>query len=78
MLNEIDRPQSKQSELSARRAYIGSRLPEEADAAARADSLEATLAHLVLATRHAECFGKCSGQSAIVAGQSWVEEHRLW
>jgi hypothetical protein len=73
--NEIDRPQS---DLSASRAYLECRLREEADAAARADSVGASLAHLVLATRYAECFGERSGQSAMVAGQSWVDEHRLW
>ena len=75
---EIDQPQSKRAERSATLAYLESRVREEADAAAKADSVEVTLAHVVLATRYAECLTECSGQSVTSVGQSWVEDHRLW
>ena len=75
---EKDGPQSKQPELPANLAYLESRLRQEADAAASAASMEASLAHLGLATRYAECFAECSGQSVDAADQAWVNEHRIW
>ncbi len=75
---QIELPQSERSERPAILAYLESRLREEADAAARAGSVEATLAHVVLATRYAERFAECSDQSVIAASQSCVEEHRVW
>jgi len=75
---EIDLPQSKRAERLATLANLESRIRQEADAAARARSVEATLVHLVLATRYAERLSECSGQSGEVADQSWLEEHRLW
>ena len=74
---EIDLQQSKRAERLATLAYLESRVRQEADAAARARSVEATLVHIVLATRYAERFSECSGQSGGVADQSWLEEHRL-
>jgi hypothetical protein len=76
--DETDTPQSKQAERPENLAYLENRLRREADAAASAPSMEATLAHLVLATRYAECFAECSGRSVAAADQAWVEEHRLW
>lgn len=75
---EIDLPQLTQAEQSATLAYLEIRVREEADAAARARSIEATLAHVMLATRYAERFTQCSSQNALSAGQSWLEDHRLW
>ena len=71
-------PPVKLAEQFATLAYLESRLREETVAAARAASIEASLAHVVLATRYAERFSQCAEQRAIAAGQLWVEEHRLW
>ena len=75
---ELGMPTVKRAERFATRAYLESRVREEAVAAARACSIEASLAHVVLATRYAERFNGCAEQSVIWAGQLWVEEHRLW
>jgi hypothetical protein len=76
--SEIATPQSKQPGGLANLAYLESRLRQEADAAASAVSMEASLAHLGVATQYADCFAECSGQSVDAAGQAWVNEHRLW
>ena len=75
---KIELRQPRRSERSATCGYLEGRLREEADAAARAGSVEATLAHVMLATRYAECLAESSSQRAIAAGQWWVEEHRVW
>ncbi len=58
--------------------YLECRVREEAKAAAQASSIEATLAHLVLATRYAERFGEYAGRSASPKDRSWVEDQRIW
>ena len=75
---EVGTPTVKLAERFATLAYLESRVREEAVAAARACSIKASLAHVMLATRYAERFSECAEQSAISAGQLWVEEHRLW
>jgi hypothetical protein len=74
----IELRQPRRSAHSATCGYLESRLREEADAGARAGFVEAALAHAMLATRYAECLAECSSQRAIAAGQSWVQEHRVW
>ena len=51
--------------------YLKRRAREEADAAARAGSMAATLIHGALATAYAK---RCCAAD----GQSWVAENRLW
>lgn len=71
-------PQSSEVHQSVTFAYLESRVREEADAAASARSIEATIVHVLLATRYAERLTQCSGQNTHSADQSWVEDHRLW
>ncbi|MBA3512478.1 hypothetical protein [Sphingomonas sp.] len=59
-------------------SYLESRVREEADAAATATSLEATLIHLRLATAYAKRFDDCAGRSSNSNVRSWVEDHRVW
>ena len=59
-------------------AYLVSRVREEADAAARASSIEATLAHLFLATSYAKRFGEYCGRRTNFKAKSWVEDQRIW
>ena len=66
------------AERSAALAYLESRVREEADAAARAASVEATLAHVVLATAYARRLNECSSGRVTLPADSWVQEHRLW
>ena len=74
----LELPQPKPVGRSATLAYLADRVRKESDAAAEAVSVEATLVHVVLATRYAERLTECSRQCAISAGQAWVEEQRLW
>ena len=67
-----------QAERSAALAYLESRVREEADAAARAASVEATLAHVVLATAYARRLNEFCGGRSTRAADAWVQEHRLW
>ena len=69
---------SKQSERSAALAYLESRMREEADAAARAQSVEATLVHVVLATAYARRLNECSSGRLTMPADNWVQEHRVW
>ncbi|MEO6582481.1 MAG: hypothetical protein ABIN68_06730 [Sphingomicrobium sp.] len=57
--------------------YLRGRVREEADAAVNAESIAATLIHVVLAKAYAE---RCAGGSdrLISAGRVWVDDHRLW
>ena len=66
------------AEHSIELAYLESRTREEADAAARASSIEATLVHVVLATAYAKRLNKCSGGRLPLPADSWVQEHRVW
>ena len=75
---EVGLPPVKLTERFATLDYLESKVREEAVAAARACSVEASSAHVELATRYAEHFSQCAEQSAIFAGQLWVEKHRLW
>lgn len=75
---ELELARSEPAERSATLAYLESRVREEADAAGRAASLEATLVHVALATRYAERFRQCSDRNAAFNGEVWLEEHRLW
>ena len=59
-------------------AYLESRVRQEADAAARAASIEATLVHVVLATAYAKRLNACSNGRLTLPADSWVQEHRLW
>lgn len=63
---------------SATLSYLEGRVREEADAAASASSVEATVIHLRLATAYARRFGERSGRSISFAGESWIGEHRVW
>jgi hypothetical protein len=69
---------SEQAEQAASLAYLESRVREEADAAARAASVEATLAHVVLATAYAKRLNECSNGRLALPADSWAQEHRLW
>ena len=60
-------PRSERAQRSKALAYLESRVREEADAAATASSVEATLVHVVLATAYAKRLN-----------DSWVQEHRVW
>ena len=57
--------------------YLRGRVREEADAAVNAESVAATLIHVVLAKAYAE---RCAGGSdrLVAAGSAWVDEHRPW
>lgn len=52
-------------------AYFKLRVLEEADAAARAGSMAATLTHVALATAYAD---RCRRAD----GQAWVAQNRIW
>jgi hypothetical protein len=78
MRADQDQYASTQSERSAALAYLESRVREEADAAARASSVEATLVHVVLATAYARRLNECSSGRFTVPADSWVHEHRIW
>lgn len=69
---------SDAAELSDTLGFLECRVREETDAAADAASVEATLAHVLLATAYAKRFNECSGSSTALAAESWVAEHRLW
>lgn len=58
--------------------YLHCRIREEADAAVRAASLEATLAHVHLATAYAMRVREQSGTDLAAAGRSWADQHRIW
>ena len=66
------------AERSAELAYLESRTREEADAAATASSIEATLVHVVLATAYAKRLNECSSGRLPLPADSWVQEHRIW
>lgn len=51
--------------------YLKRRVREEADAAASAGSLAATLIHVALATAYAKRCGQAGDRA-------WVANHRLW
>ena len=70
--------QAERAERCAARTYLESRLREEANAAARAASVEATLVHVVLATAYAKRLNECTSGRLIVPADSWVQEHRVW
>jgi len=57
--------------------YLHCRIREEAEAAVKAVSLEATLAHVHLATAYAH---RISEQSSRVLGPDdrWADRHRVW
>lgn len=59
-------------------SYLSRRVHEEAEAAVRATSVEATLIHVLLATAYAKRFGEVSAREASSAGQSWVDQNRIW
>jgi hypothetical protein len=69
---------SDPTQQAASLAYLESRVREEADAAARASSVEATLAHVVLATAYAKRLNECSNGRLTLPADSWAQEHRLW
>ena len=52
-------------------AYLSRRVCEEAEAAAHADSLSATLIHVALATAYADRCRKAYDRD-------WVAKHRVW
>ena len=78
MIGLTERPAQPERPEFATSAFLESRVREEADAAARASSVEATLAHVMLATRYAERLADCCGRSAASQSRSWVDAHRLW
>lgn len=63
---------------SATLSYLETRAREEADSAATASSVEATLIHLRLATAYARRFGESSGRSTSFTAESWAGEDRVW
>ncbi len=64
------------SDADETRRYLERRVREEACAAARATSVEATLIHVSLATAYARRFGASSAPET--SGASWVQEQRVW
>jgi hypothetical protein len=58
--------------------YLHCRVREEADAAVRAASLEATLAHIHLATAFANRIRDYSAAAPSRVGNGWADEHRVW
>jgi hypothetical protein len=58
--------------------YLQCRIREEAEAAVRAVSLEATLAHVQLATSYAHRIREHSGRDTARADRSWADRHRVW
>ncbi len=68
---------TEQADIPAATAYLESRVREEAAAAAWATSLEATLAHVKMATAYAKRLNASNAQLT-PPEESWVEEHRLW
>jgi hypothetical protein len=58
--------------------YLHCRIREEAEAAVRAASLEATLAHVHLATAYAHRVRQHSGRGAAGVDDSWADQHRVW
>jgi hypothetical protein len=58
--------------------YLHCRVREEADAAVRAGSLEATLAHLQLATAFANRIREYPAGRSSVVDEHWADEHRVW
>ena len=71
-------PRTQYAEGAAALSYLESRLREEADAAAQATSLEATLAHVMLATAYAKRLNESSTARLALAADSWVQENRIW
>ncbi len=57
--------------------YLRGRVREETEAAVNAESVAATLIHVVLAKAYAE---RCAGGSdrLVAAGRAWLDDHRLW
>jgi hypothetical protein len=53
------------------RVYLKRRVHDEAAAAARADSLAATLIHAALAAAYAR-------RSCLAEDRAWVAQHRIW
>ncbi len=78
MLPEREPASLEDAERSDTLRYLHRRVREEADAAARATSMDATLIHVILATAYAKRFGERSGASANPAGHSWADQHRIW
>ncbi len=64
--------QSKNFDFARRETvYLRRRVRDEADAAASAHSLAATLAHVELATAYAV---RCR----VADDRAWIAEHRVW
>lgn len=60
--------------MSAEVEDLRQRAREDADAAAGAGSVEATLIHVLLANF---CTRRV-GESSAAADRSWVDQHRVW
>jgi hypothetical protein len=58
--------------------YLSRRIQQEAKAAIRATSVEATTIHVILATAYAKRHGECSARGSISTSPGWVDEHRVW
>lgn len=69
---------AERAEQTALRSYLESRVREEADAAARASTLGATLVHLDLATAYARRVMICPAAALPFAGRSAADEIRVW
>jgi hypothetical protein len=66
-----ERPGRSNEEQSDGISFLSRRVRQEAKAAVRASSLEATTIHVVLATAYAKRLGQD-------AAERWVQEHRVW
>lgn len=69
---------SEELEPSEFVSYLHCRMVEEADAAAKASSMEATIIHVTLATAYAKRLCAHSGWPAASADRQWAGQHRVW
>ena len=59
-------------------SYLHGRMIEEADAAVKASSMEATIIHVTLATAYAKRLCDHSGWSAVSHDKHWIDHNRVW
>jgi hypothetical protein len=65
-------------EQSDELSYLSHRVRQEAEAAIRAPSVEATTIHVLLATAYAKRLGEGSARHASVTAERWMAQHRAW
>ena len=75
---QFDRSEQGRGDEDRGLAYLARRVRQEAEAAIRASTVEATLVHVALATAYAKRFGEGSAGGESAATRQWVDDNRIW